>query len=547
MLWPFLFNYDSQQKLLQNIQEIYTQNFDYIFKQTGQMLSAIVDSPLLLEDKRFNHKLWQDQGIYQYIANTYLISCQAILKEVENSNLKDEDKQRHIFFTKQYLDALSPSNFIPTNPQAVQAMIDSNGQSMIDGMVNYLTDLHKKRITQSQEDMFVLGENIACSSGDVICKTSLFELIRYHNGNIQYSNPILIVPPCINKYYILDLQAHNSMVKYLVEEGFDVYLISWKNISTEDYNFTWDNYVQSIQYIIDLLAKKNTVHVMGFCIGGTLAASAIAASHDLEHQQSILDKVASLTLLTTLLDFSNTGMLGYLIDKDIVNCYKHVPDNALKYTPIIKGADLANIFNMLRAPDLIWKYVSEHYLQGKKPVGFDILHWNTDPSNLTKAMYYWYLEHTYLNNDLVHNRAIVNGHTLNLNAIQNLPIYAVACEDDHIVPWQSVLQSAQHLLAHNKNMQFILSSSGHIAGIVNPPSPKNKRYYKAYSLQNNAEQPMQKNIDEIQKTNVQQGSWWINWSAWLVQNSDLYTNSDYLDYNTLYAAPGQYVMEKSYS
>ncbi len=537
MLWSFLFNYDSEKQLhqfqlLENMQQIYKQNFDHIFNQASQMLSNIIDSPLLLEDKRFSNALWQDQGVYQYTANIYLMSCHAILKEIENLNIEDDDRQRYLFFTKQYLDALAPSNFIPSNPQVVQAMIDSNGQSMVDGMLNYLTDLNKKRITQSKEDAFVLGENIACSAGDVICKTPLFELIRYHNAHIKYSTPILIVPPCINKYYILDLQSHNSMVKFLVEQGFDVYLISWKNINAEDANFTWDNYVQSIQYIIHLLSQKNSIHVVGFCIGGTLAACAVAAAHDFHPSEPLSNKLASLTLLTTLLDFSYAGVLGNLIDKDILNCYKH--SNTKSF---IKGADLANIFNMLRAPDLIWKYVSEHYLQGKKPIGFDILYWNTDPSNLSQAMYYWYIENTYLNNSLVHNHAIINGNNLNLNVIQNIPIYTVACTEDHIVPWESVLKSAQHLLPNNNNIQLILSSSGHVAGIVNPPSIHNKRYYTVYSLQNN------ENIN-IDKAEKQHGSWWTNWAEWLIKSSNTYTNSDYVDYNTIYAAPGLYVMEK---
>jgi polyhydroxyalkanoate synthase len=508
------------------------QMFDWykvMFSQAEQMWSSILNTNISSQDRRFSSHSWQDNGVYQYLANSYLLSCKQIIDNINTLDLAEDEKAKYLFFTKQYLDAISPSNFIATNPQAIQAIIDSNGQSIIDGMTNYMADLQKGRITQTKDNSFIIGENIATTAGDIIEKTPLFELIRYKNDNITQLNPLIIVPPCINKYYILDLQKHNSLVNYLVGQGFDVYLVSWKNIQEGDNNFTWDNYIQAIQSCIHKLSEQQKVHLLGFCIGGTLSSCAIAADEDINN------KIASLTLLTTLLDFTNSGVLKLLIDEMQFNCRKP----SLLNNGIMKGAELASIFNALRPQELIWKYVTENYLQGKTPASFDILHWNSDSTNLSGAMYAWYIENTYLKNNLVNNQAIVNGKQIDINRINNLPIYAIGCEEDHIVPWQGALQSMQHL-ADNNEVTFVLSSSGHIAGIVNPPTPNSKRHYYVLDMDNC-------NNNHDYKQNKLLGSWWDNWSNWLVEHSvkiNSKNKKSIKKHVSLYETPSRYAQEK---
>ncbi len=502
----------------------------------------ILDSDISSKDKRFNSNLWQQNSAYKYIANCYVMACNMAIASLNNLDLAEQDKAKSEFFLNQYLEAFAPTNFIFSNPNAIKSIIDSEGQSIVDGMVNYLQDIQKGYITQSKPESFTIGRNIAITAGHIIKKTELYELINYSNDDsvehgvkVKFANPILIVPPTINKYYILDLQQHNSLVKFLVDSGFDVYLISWRNPQIhEEINFSWGEYTQAVQDNLDYInqTSNNNVHVMGFCIGGTIASCALA----LDQQNN--SKLASLSLLTTLLDFNNAGILSQLIDSAQFACTKQ----SMLNDKILLGKDLAFLFNTLKPQDLIWKYVSESYLQGKTPPPFDILYWNNDNTNLSYDMYCWYIENTYLSNNLINKRAEVNEKIINLNNI-SAPIYAVGCEEDHIVPWHKALSSFTYVVDETKRQysQFILSSSGHVGGIINPltPSIKSKRYY--YQIQpNNQNLELAIDLGQYHKNN---GSWWGNWQQWLAQHSiELQSSLPKYQHEILYNAPGIYVM-----
>ena len=316
------------------------------------------------------------------------------------------------------------------------------------------------------------------------------------------------------------MQPHNSLVKFLTDSGFDVYLMSWRNIKVEDnLNFSWDDYVAAVQ---ECILNIQQVHVMGFCIGGTIASCAIA---DLDKKHA--KQVASLSLLTTLLDFEESGILGQMMDETQFNYKKH----SYNKNDVMTGQELGCIFNSLRPQELVWKYVNENYLQGKQPASFDILHWNNDSTNLPANMYCWYIENTYIKNNLIKKQAVINNKPLDLNNI-NTPIYAVGCEEDHIVPWAGALKSIHHLSQTNQDINFILSSSGHIAGIINPINNSKRYYYKYENISDSHISPSEKI----------QGSWWSNWLEWLESKSKINkTSKSENHYQALYPAPGEYV------
>ncbi len=483
------------------------------------------------KDKRFQSPLWQDQGFYQQQASTYLDLCGYVKKYIASiqAPLPEQESQYIGLLTQQWLDAISPSNFLLTNPDAMQAFINTQGQSIWQGLQNYLQDIEKGKITQTDENAFAIGQNIAITPGDVIMCEPLYELIRYHT-HVAQATPILLVPPCINKYYILDLQKHNSMVNYLCEQGFAVYLISWKNPNPhkpEDTLWTWDDYLAAIQQTIGVVyqEQQQAMHTMGFCIGGTMLSTALACYPHTKAQ------VQSLSLLTTLLNFEHSGALGAMVNQS----YYDYQNNSIGQAGVLLGKDLAMLFNSLRPQDLIWKYVTENYLLGKPPASFDILYWNSDSSHLPGPMYCWYLKHTYLENRLVKGDAMLMDGQASLNFKQlELPIFALGCEEDHIVPWQGAYQSLDALGGADKT--FVLGASGHIAGVIHPASSQ-KRHFSVLPT-------------HLLNTGVphkQSGSWWNFWRDWLQAHGKQHSGATAVDgvkKTALYPAPGHYVLEK---
>jgi len=511
-----------------------------IQKEYFTELAQIATNPEAIEvkDRRFAGKAWHSSWS-KLIAATYLLNSKHLMALAKAVQTDEKSKQKILFTTEQMIDALSPSNFIATNPEVLESIISSQGQSIQKGIVNLLGDMKKGKVSQTDESAFEVGKNIATTAGHVVFRNELFELIQYTPLTEQvFERPYLMVPPCINKYYILDLQPDNSVVRHMVAQGHTVFLVSWKNPDSSMAEVSWDDYVgKGVIKAIDVVKEigdTDQINILGFCVGGTLTTSALAvlAARN-EHP------AASLTLFTTLLDFTNTGILDVFIDEGMVEMRENTIGGKAGNFGMMSGLDLGNTFSFLRPNDLVWNYVVENYLKGNSPPPFDLLYWNGDSTNLPGAMYCWYLRHTYLQNDLVKpNKLTICGEKIDLGRIQ-CPAYLYASQEDHIVPWQSAYESTHLLKGKNR---FVLGASGHIAGVINPPA-KNKRYY----FENNKIAPTAE--EWLEGAKQIPGSWWPNYTKWLEQfagkqkpASTTFGNSKY---KKMEAAPGIYVKEKA--
>jgi polyhydroxyalkanoate synthase len=510
-----------------------------IQKEYFTEFSHLATNPEAVEvkDRRFSGKAWHSSWSKMIVA-TYLLNSKHLLALAKAVDTDEKTKTKILFTTEQMIDALSPSNFIATNPEVLENIISSQGQSIQNGIVNLLGDLKKGKVSQTDESAFEVGRNIATTAGQVVFRNDLFELIQYTPlTETVYERPYLMVPPCINKYYILDLQPDNSIVRYMVEQGHTVFLVSWKNPDASMSKVTWDDYVgdgviKAIEVVKDI-GGTDQINVLGFCVGGTLTSTALAVLAARKKNY-----VASLTLLTTLLDFSDSGILDVFIDEGMVKLRESTIGGEGGQFGMMSGLDLGNTFSFLRPNDLVWNYVVENYLKGNSPPPFDLLYWNGDSTNLPGPMYCWYLRHTYLQNELIKpGKLTVCGEKVDLGKI-TVPAYIYASHDDHIVPWKSAYESTHILKGKNR---FVLGASGHIAGVINPPA-KNKRHY----FENNK---LAKTADEwLAAAKDIKGSWWPNYAKWLeefggkkVQASKTFGNARY---KKLAAAPGEYVKEK---
>jgi len=510
-----------------------------IQKEYFTEFSHLATNPEAVEvkDRRFSGKAWHSSWS-KMIAATYLLNSKHLLALAKAVDADEKTKIKILFTTEQMIDALSPSNFIATNPEVLENIISSQGQSIQNGIVNLLGDLKKGKVSQTDESAFEVGKNIATTEGRVIFRNDLFELIQYTPlTETVFERPYLMVPPCINKYYILDLQPDNSVVRYMVEQGHTVFLVSWKNPDASMSKVTWDDYVgdgviKAIEVVKDI-GGTDLINVLGFCVGGTLTSTALAVLAARKKNY-----VASLTLLTTLLDFSDSGILDVFIDEGMVKLRESTIGGEGGQFGMMSGLDLGNTFSFLRPNDLVWNYVVENYLKGNSPPPFDLLYWNGDSTNLPGPMYCWYLRHTYLQNELIKpGKLTVCGEKVDLGKI-TVPAYIYASHDDHIVPWKSAYESTHILKGKSR---FVLGASGHIAGVINPPA-KNKRHY----FENNK---LAKTADEwLTAAKDIKGSWWPNYAKWLeefggkkVKASKTFGNARY---KKLEAAPGKYVKEK---
>ncbi|MDE2422847.1 MAG: class I poly(R)-hydroxyalkanoic acid synthase [Betaproteobacteria bacterium] len=501
---------------------------------TGQSKTNIIEVNAE-KDKRFASPSWRDNLLFDYYRQSYLLTSQWLKEVVLSLDVDDKTKDKLTFFTQQFVDALSPSNYPATNPEVLMKAIETGGESLRKGFENFLQDVEKGRISMTDESVFEVGKNIATTPGAVVFQNHLFQLIQYSPQTEQvFSRPILLVPPCINKFYIMDLGADNSFVRFIVEQGHTVFMVSWKNVTQEQDQLTWDDYIEhgviramkTVQSISD--GKK--MDVLGFCVGGALLATAIAAFQKKEHLP-----IASLTFLTTLLDYSDVGDIGMYINRNFVE----TREQQLSAGGLVSGKELALAFSSLRPNDLVWPYVVNNYLKGETPPAFDLLFWNSDGTNLPGPMFAWYLRHFYLENELRKPNALtVCGESIDLRTI-NYPTYIFAAKEDHIVPWHTAFLSLD-LLGGEK--EFVLGASGHIAGTINS-AKKNKRNFWT-----NGERSM--GAQHWFETAVEQkGSWWRHWSEWLKsQNQDsLVTAPTKLGNNqfvVLEEAPGRYVKEK---
>ncbi|WP_241049066.1 class I poly(R)-hydroxyalkanoic acid synthase [Achromobacter xylosoxidans] len=493
-------------------------------------------------DRRFAGEAWAANGQHLLMAHTYLLSARAMSRMVDAAQVSEPMRDRLRFSIMQWVDALSPSNFLALNPDAQQSIVESAGRALNEGLANLLGDVKKGRITQTDETQFEIGRNVAVTPGDVVFENALFQLIQYTPSTATvHEIPLVIVPPNINKFYILDLQPDNSFVRHAVEQGFTVFLISWRNPLASDTDgvdrATWSDYLddavlQALRVASDI-TRQPQVNALGFCVGGTMLASALALAEARgEHP------VAALTLLTSLLDFHDTGILNVFVDE----AHALLRDHQLGNGGLMPGRDLATTFSFLRPNELVWNYVVGNYLKGQKPPAFDLLFWNGDSTNLPGPFFSWYFRNTYLENNLkVPGRAQAAGLPLDLTRLA-MPAYIFGSREDHIVPWVSAYASTQVLRGPQR---FVLGASGHIAGVVNPPAKKRRSYWVADNM-GGAGQPLPGDPNAWQaQAQEKPGSWWPDWAAWLAGHSGKQVKarakSGNARYRPIEPAPGRYV------
>ncbi len=490
-----------------------------------------------IKDRRFSAAAWHDNPASYYTAQAYLLSCRTLMRMVESLQVEPAVRERVRFAVEQWVDAMSPANFLALNPDAQRSLVESSGETLRQGMANLLEDMQKGRISQTDESQFEVGRNVAVTPGSVIFENRLMQLIQYApRTETVHARPLVIVPPCINKYYILDLQPHNSLVAWLVEQGHTVFLVSWRNPLPADTDgilqATWDDYVREGVLtglaVAGAVSGQKQVNAMGFCVGGTLLSSALAVA-----RAQGLDPVASLSLLTSFLDFSETGILNVFIDE----AHVAMREQQLGLGGLLSARELTTTFSFLRPNELVWNYVVGNYLKGEKPRAFDLLYWNSDSTNLPGPFFTWYLRNTYLENNLVKPGELqIAGTPLDLQHL-DLPTYLYASREDHIVPWKSAYAST-HVLPGSK--RFVLGASGHIAGVINPPAA-GKRSHWVY--QPEGEFPEAEAWFEAAEE--QRGSWWPDWAQWLAGHAGRRVKAPAqvgsADYPAIEAAPGRYV------
>ena len=487
------------------------------------------------EDRRFAGKAWQDDPRFDAVKRTYLVYSSFLRDAVESTPVDEKTKGQLRFGVRQFVDAMSPANFLATNPEAIELAVETGGQSVAEGMGLFFEDLAKGRISSTDETAFEVGRNVAVSPGAVIYENALIQIIQYAPLTDEvHARPLVLIPPCINKFYILDLQPENSLVRYAVEQGHTVFLVSWRNVSAEQGRLTWDDYLRDgIMKAIDVareVAGADKVNTLGFCVGGTLLASALAVMKARGE-----DKGASMTLLTSMLDFSDAGEIGTLVSKESVAAR----EAAIGTGGLMQGKELSFTFSSLRANDLMWQYVVNSYLKGKAPPAFDILYWNSESTNLPGPMFCWYVRNTYLENNLASpGKTVQCGVPVDLAQI-DVPAFVYASREDHIVPWRTAFASTQILSGEST---FVLGASGHIAGVINPPAKQKRNYWAG-----GAAGPDPENWLSTAKSI--RGSWWPAWTAWLAQHAGpkvpARTTLGNESYRAIEPAPGRYVKVKA--
>ena len=485
-------------------------------------------------DRRFHAPEWQQLPYFDYVKQAYLINSRWLTELVETAELPREAKNKLRFFTRQMIDAAAPANFASTNPEVIKLAAATNGDSLARGLEHLRADIEKGRISMTDEAAFEIGRNIAVTPGTVVYENELMQLIQYQPATATvHARPLVMVPPCINKFYILDLQPANSFVRYAVEQGHTVFMVSWRNVPAAMGHLTWDQYledgvIKAMNVARDVCAVAQ-VNVLGFCVGGTLVGAALAV---LEAQGN--QAAASATLLTTMLDFSDSGELAVFIDE----AYVKQREQDFAHGGVLRGKELALTFSSLRANDLIWNYVVNNYLKGGTPDAFDLLYWNSDSTNLPGAMFVYYVRNTYLENNLRVAGKLSNcGVPVDLSSVA-MPAYILATREDHIVPWKTAYQSTQLL---GGDIKFVLAASGHIAGVVNPAAKNRRNYWTAEALPPDADA-------WFAGAKSCAGSWWPDWINWLAGHAGGQMPAPAAPGNENYppieAAPGRYVRER---
>ncbi|HJV94772.1 MAG TPA: class I poly(R)-hydroxyalkanoic acid synthase, partial [Albitalea sp.] len=461
-----------------------------------------------LGDRRFAAEDWVANPSAAYLAQMYLLNARTLLQMADQVQGDEKTRQRIRFAVQQWVEAAAPSNYLATNPEAQRRALETRGESITQGLRRLWDDVQQGHVSQTDESVFEVGRNVASTEGSVVFENELFQLIEYKPLTSEvYATPMLFVPPCINKYYILDLQPENSFIRYTVSQGHRLFVVSWRNADDSMAQITWDTYIEDAAIrairVVQEITGAPKINTLGFCIGGTILATALAVLAARGEKPA-----ASMTLLTTFLDFTDTGVLDLFIDEAMVQMREvAIGPNSPNGGGLLKGQELASTFSFLRPNDLVWNYVVGNYLKGETPPPFDLLYWNSDSTNLPGPMFVWYLRNTYLENNLVEPAKVtVCGEKIDLGAI-GIPSYVYASREDHIVPWQGAYRSTQALKG---KIRFMLGASGHIAGVVNPPAKKKRSHWVAA----NGALPADP-AKWFDKATEEPGSWWTDWSAWL--------------------------------
>ena len=490
----------------------------------------------VVTDKRFAGDAWARNPVAAFSAALYLLNARTLLGLADAADTDAKTKARLRFAIEQWMAASAPSNFMALNAEAQQKALETKGESIAKGLKNLLADLQQGHVSMTDESAFEVGRNVATTEGAVVFENELFQLVEYKPLTRQvYERPYLVVPPCINKFYILDLQPENSLIRYLVEQGHRTFVVSWRNVDASLEAKTWDDYIEDAALkaisVVQEISGARQINALGFCVGGTILGTALAVA------AARGDKpVACATLLTTFLDFSETGVLDLFIDESFVK-YREMQ---MGKGGLLKGQELASTFSFLRPNDLVWNYVVGNYLKGETPPPFDLLYWNSDSTNLPGPMYAWYLRNTYLENNLVKpGKAVVCGEKVDLRKV-DIPVYIYGSREDHIVPIAGAYASVKHLPGKKR---FVMGASGHIAGVINAPA-RNKRSYWT-----NDKLPA--TLDGwTQGAKEHAGSWWPDWAAWLKPHGGKLVPAPKsygkgAKYKAIEPAPGRYVKAKA--
>ena len=493
------------------------------------------------KDRRFADPTWTKSTVYDFIKQQYLVNARWLQDMVgQIDGLSDHDRQKLGFFTRQFIDATAPSNFALTNPEVMRTMIDTNGESMVLGLTNLLKDIEKGdgdfRISMTDESAFKLGENIATTPGKVIYENDLMQLIQYVPITEKvYTTPLLLVPAWINKYYIFDLTAERSFIHWLTQKGYRVFVVSWVNPDEKLGRKNFEDYLQegplaAFDVIEHITGAKQTA-IIGYCLGGTLSSIALSYLKSIGED----DRVASITYLTTLVDFAEAGEISVFIDDSQLEAL----ESRMSERGYLDASEMATTFNMLRANDLIWSFMVNNYLLGKQPFPFDLLYWNADSTRMPATMHAYYLRNMYQRNLLIKPNGLTLLDTpINLTKIKT-PSYILATKEDHIAPWMSAYIATQ---TYDGEVVFTLADSGHIAGVVNPPAKNKYCYWVNDKLPPKAE-------DWLKTAKEHPGSWWEHWHTWQSKRAGALIKARKTLGNARYKpienAPGRYAKVKA--
>ncbi|WP_425092595.1 PHA/PHB synthase family protein [Tropicimonas sp. S265A] len=489
-------------------------------------------------DRRFKNPLWDTHPYFNFVKQQYLISAESIEKAIGDiDGLAEMDKRRVSFFSKQIVDLFSPANFLTTNPDALQRAVETNGESLVQGLENLVRDIEANHgehlVTLSDPNAFVVGQDLATSEGSVVYRNRMFELIQYApKTETVHKTPLILFPPWINKFYILDLKPKNSLIKWIVEQGYTLFVVSWVNPDASYADVSLDTYIEEGYLTAIDEVKKITgeaqVNAVGYCIAGTTLSATLALMNKRGDKS-----VKSATFFTTLTDFEDAGEMSVFLDNDFVDGIEREVDKK----GYLHSFFMARTFSFLRANDLVYGPAIRSYMMGDKPPAFDLLHWNGDSTNLPGKMVVQYLRDLCQDNKLANGTFEICGETVSLKDVKT-PVYAIACETDHIAAWKGSFEGFKKFGSRDKT--FIVSESGHIAGIVNPPSKKKYGHYTNDAKMEDADGWME-------TATFNDGSWWPRWSGWLARRSGKQVEARQPGDSThpvLAAAPGTYVVSR---